>query len=207
MRNQIGWMTVVAAALMLAGGSWAQPRRSMELPMGGLRVIAARYTSTPVVVDGKLDEAVWQNANVYLMSLGKDRVLLGQKLQEGGEVMACWDDQNLYVAVKFYDTDVCTDCKEDQTHSYGEGDTVELFIKPAHNSCYWELYATPNNKKTTFWYPSRGVSCRAASKITQRAAGCRGYQGNSERLARSRRILDRGNGDAAEGFDRVWRQV
>ena len=46
--------------------------------------------------------------------------------------------------------------KVDNLHHYKFGDVCELFLKPAGNSWYWELYATPNNKKTAFWFPSRG---------------------------------------------------
>ncbi len=36
------------------------------------------------------------------------------------------------------------------------GDLVELFLKPEDYTWYWELYATPTSKKTSFWYPGRG---------------------------------------------------
>jgi len=115
-----------------------------------------RHTTVPVVVDGKLDDAAWKNAFVYPVGLGKDRVMSRVTLQEPGEAMLCWDDENLYVGVRFTDSDVCTEAKEDQGHFYGQGDVLEFFIKGPADPQYWELYAAPNGKKTTFWYPSRG---------------------------------------------------
>ena len=41
-------------------------------------------------------------------------------------------------------------------HHYKMGDLCELFLKPADKTWYWELYATPLGKKTTFWFPGRG---------------------------------------------------
>jgi hypothetical protein len=36
------------------------------------------------------------------------------------------------------------------------GDLMELFLKPEDHTWYWELYATPRGKKTSFWFPGRG---------------------------------------------------
>jgi len=151
-------------------------------PITDMREFAVKHTDVPVNVDGKLDDPAWQNATVYAMNIGKDRAMLNQKLCEGGEVMMCWDDRNLYVGVRFHDSDVCTEVTEDQVHAYGQGDTLEWFIKPENSTWYWELYATPNNKKTTFWFPSRGrilPSCFKDYKSGLRvAAGVNGTLNN-----------------------------
>ena len=149
---------ICAACLILGTGcatdgqrTAAQRTRTMDF-----RTIVARYTDTPVTVDGKLDEPCWQQAIVYPMARGKDRETLNVKIREGGEVMVCWDTTNLYVGTKFYDSDVVAEGTEDQLHQYGMGDVVELFLKPEQSPWYWELYATPTAKKTAFFYPSRG---------------------------------------------------
>jgi hypothetical protein len=126
--------------------------QSYEVP----GIIVARYTDIPVVMNGILDDPAWKKADVYLLSLSKDQEMLNKKLQEGGEVMVCWDKKNLYVGVKFYDSDIVTEVTGDQEMAFAKGDTLEVFLKPKKNTCYWELYATPNGKKTTFWFPSRG---------------------------------------------------
>ena len=43
----------------------------------------------------------------------------------------------------------------DQQHHYTMGDTIEVFLKPADDTYYWEMYGTPNQLRTTFFYPSR----------------------------------------------------
>ena len=119
-------------------------------------VMAATYTATPIVVDGKLDEAVWQTAHVYSLAFSPAQIAEGKTLMEPGEVRLAWDDQNLYVAVKYRDSDVVAEGKEDQLHHYKFGDLAELFLKPENETWYWELYVTPAGKKTSFWFPGRG---------------------------------------------------
>ena len=119
-------------------------------------VMTARYTDRPITIDGKLDEPIWEESVAYPMQLGLDHQARGRRLQEGGEVRLAWDDDYFYVGISFKDSDVVAEGKEDQLLHYLFGDLCELFIKPADQSWYWELYVTPHGKKTSFWYPSRG---------------------------------------------------
>lgn len=128
-------------------------------------VMLAKYTAKPVVIDGVLDDAVWKEAKVYKMNLAKSQAKEGVELQGGGRVQLAWDEKNLYVAVKFYDSDVVAEGKEDQMHHYKLGDLCELFLKPVDHSWYWELYATPLSKKTTFFFPGWG-RCGLPSNFT-----------------------------------------
>lgn len=115
----------------------------------------ARYTETPITLDGKLDEPVWRNAAVYKMFLPADRAANGQ-LQEGGEVRLAWDDEYFYVGIKFDDSDIVAEGTDDQLQHYQLGDLCELFLKPNDKTWYWELYVTPRGNKTSFWFPSQG---------------------------------------------------
>lgn len=119
----------------------------------GKAVMVAKYTATPVKVDGSLDDEVWKTAPVYALEVPGGE---GTKLQEPGEVRLAWDDKFLYVGVRYTDSDVLAEGKEDQMSHYLLGDLAEVFLKPAANTWYWELYVTPRGKKTSFWFPGRG---------------------------------------------------
>ena len=153
-----GWRVVgMVAGLALVAGCAATPaQKEVFVPA----TLTARYTATPVKVDGVLDDQAWKQAAVYQTALGKDRAVNDTVLVEPGEVRLAWDDQNLYVAIKFHDSDIVAEGEKDGLHHYSLGDLVELFLKPVNNdneTWYWELYATPANKKTTFWFTGRGT--------------------------------------------------
>ncbi len=116
-------------------------------------VVSARYTDVPVVIDGVLDDAAWEDAEVYHLVLGADRE---GEIREKGKAMVSWDENYLYVGVKFYDSDIVAEGEEDQLHHYKKGDLLEVFLKPEGQTWYWELYATPAEYKSTFFIPGRG---------------------------------------------------
>jgi len=117
-------------------------------------VMRAAHATAPVRIDGVLDDPVWRTAQSCPLQLSLDNA--GQSLAEGGRAWLAWDASNLYVAVTFEDSDIVAEGREDQLHHYSLGDLVEVFVKPADQTWYWELYATPPGRKTSFWFPGRG---------------------------------------------------
>jgi len=115
-------------------------------------VLVAKYTEKPVVIDRNLDDIIWQKAVRYPLSLSKDKK--HTRPEEKGEVMLAWDEQHLYIGAYLIDSDI-VQTGENQTHLYQTGDLIEIFLKPEKEEWYWELYGTPNNKQTVFWFPSR----------------------------------------------------
>ena len=115
----------------------------------------AAFTTTAVNIDGKLDDPVWQTAPAYQLNLSRDKQAEGAKLAEHGWVQLAHDDDNLYIAIRFDDSDVVSEGDSDQLHHYRLGDVAEVFLKPVAAEHYWELYLTPRGYKTVFFYPSR----------------------------------------------------
>ena len=113
------------------------------------------YTKQPVKIDGKLDDQIWRRATSYPLFLSKDKTDSGQALQERGYSKFAWDENYFYVAAELEDSDLIAQGSEDEMHHYRYGDVFELFLKPANQSYYWELYATPAGKKSSFFWPAR----------------------------------------------------
>lgn len=146
----------LSGIVLLAGCS-----RQVDSTKSVIPEVKASYASEPVKIDGVLDDDVWQVAEVYSMNLSEDKLAGGpgvepQSLHEPGKVRVAWDDNWLYVAFDFTDSDVVAEGKKDGLHHYKMGDLAEVFIKPDNQSWCWELYATPTGKKTTFFFPSQG---------------------------------------------------
>lgn len=131
---------------------------------GSQPVMTAIYAED-VKMDGNLGDTVWSKAPEYHFELPVNayskepeslRKSLGDTLLEKGTVKLLWNDRYLYVGAKMEDSDVVAEGKADQTHLYQTGDLVEVFLKPANETFYWEIYGAPNNRKTCFFYPGRG---------------------------------------------------
>lgn len=129
-----------------------------------MTTMKAKYAKD-LKMDGKLGDPAWASAPGYQFELAQNayaresdtmRKTLGDALRERGVVKLAWDENYLYVGVTMDDSDVIAEGKEDQAHLYSMGDVVEVFLKPAHETYYWEIYGAPNNKKTCFFYPGRG---------------------------------------------------
>lgn len=118
--------------------------------------VLAIHADLSVTVDGRLDEAVWNVAPAYALSLCADRVTAGNTLVEGGRVRFAWNEAFLYMAVEFDDSDVVAEGVEDGEHHYLSGDVAELFLWPEDRTWYWELYATPHGKQSSYFFPSPG---------------------------------------------------
>ncbi len=127
--------------------------------------VIAKYTEEPIKLDGKLDEKAWAAAQAYSLVLPLKsfsslpesmQKTLGNTIHEKGIVKLLWDNDYLYVGVELEDSDVMNEGKEDQSFLFMSGDLIEVFLKPSGENYYWEIYGAPSNKKTCFFFPSRG---------------------------------------------------
>ncbi len=137
--------------------------------VGEIKEMVAAKARTPVVVDGELNDEVWKRARSYPLAVTWRVNGLRQKLVEPGSVQLAWDDTYLYMAGRLTDLDVVAEIDQDHVLSYAACDAIELFLKPDAHLWYWELYGTPNSRKTVFLNPSRGRT-QLTSKV-QRKSG------------------------------------
>lgn len=108
------------------------------------------------IIDGKISSAEWNKAEVYNLSkIVESNILLGEELNEKGNVRMMHSDKYWYVALDMEDSDVVNQGTKDQQHHYTMGDTIEVFIKPLNDTYYYEMYGTPQGFRTNFFYPSR----------------------------------------------------
>ena len=132
-RNRVWRWLPLAAAVLVSAGAWGEGmtrKKGQTLPFV---VTAAVRTSTPPVVDGKLDDACWTQAAV-----AGEFVLYGGKgyAVEQTDARVLWDDSNLYIGMRCFDSDVA---KLKKTAVERDGlvcgdDCVEIFFIPPDNS-------------------------------------------------------------------------
>ena len=115
--------------------------------------VHANHTKSAVDLDGVLNEPVWQQAKAYPMALSTDQ---STPIQEGGHIRIAYDDHYLYLGATVTDSDVLQERDEDQQMHFESGDLLELFLKPVDAPYYWELYVTPNQRKTVFFFEGAG---------------------------------------------------
>jgi hypothetical protein len=158
MKTEYVWQVVATAGIsILMGGCLSGPRVGNDAGVPERHPVqVAVHAARPVVVDGKLDDAVWQLAPAYPFCVPAAASAALAAPVESGEVRYAWDDTYFYVAARFTDSDIVAEGKEDGLAQFQFGDLLELFLKPVNDTYYWELYATPLNRQTCYWFPGRG---------------------------------------------------
>ena len=131
---------------------------------------------------------VWQKTPVYPFRPAGTKC--PAKLNENGTVKFLWNENYLFVMADMEDSDIVQENDKDNQHHYNTGDVLEIFIRPAGQHCYWEIYATPNNHKTVFFYPSGG---RKLPSCLQKD-GMTGYQIHVELNGTLNNPVDRDKG-------------
>lgn len=126
--------------------------------------ITALKTSEKITIDGKLDEKIWQQSQPcslkfvpFFKGYGKALANVNKDKFQNAEIYLAYDKNYLYVAGRLYDEDIIQYDKNHQTHCYINGDTFELFLKPKNKPYYWEIYVSPQNARSSFFYLSPGA--------------------------------------------------
>ena len=93
-------------------------------PVGKDFVVTAVRTTSPIEIDGLLNEEVWHNGNSITHFTQRDPNE-GRQASEKSEVRVAYDDQALYVSAKLYDS--CPDSIEARLGRRDSYDSADLF--------------------------------------------------------------------------------
>ena len=128
--------------------------------------LIASQVKVPITLDGVLSPQEWGSAKAYPLAQPiqyipdhtppKMAVHYFKDKFETGTVRFLYDTENLYVGVQLEDSSLVQFAEENGGHLYQKGDLVEVFIKGEKTHEYWELYGSPNNLRTAFFFHSRG---------------------------------------------------
>jgi Carbohydrate family 9 binding domain-like len=100
-------------------------------------------TDEKIVIDGKLDEKIWEKADVIELNDSKDGSAPVQKTK----VKMCWDDYTLYLAFICSDKDIWSSFKNHDDYIYEEN-AIEAFINVDKiKNTYAEIQISPLNVK------------------------------------------------------------
>jgi hypothetical protein len=117
--------------------------------------VECRRAAVSPVIDGKLDEPAWAQAQTVLFQMawmpeGK------QTPPRQTKARLLWDDAYLYFAAEMEDTDVFANVTE-QDGPLWTNDVFELFFKPSKDKHgYYEFEINAANAKFDMFLPSRG---------------------------------------------------
>ena len=131
---------------------------ALELPVkGGVSLSASRKLQVrrlpegqTIAIDGKLDETAWKNA----VSTGPFvHTMSGGPAAQPATAKLLWDDQNLYIAFEFADTDVWGSLEKHDDKLWTE-EAAEVFLDPDGDAkTYVELQVSPRNTTFDSWLP------------------------------------------------------
>ena len=127
---------LLVAAVAAAGCGVPGARRKVRSP----KRFECHRTLSPIVIDGKLDEPDWEQAQGM-----EDFREPGTGLPARQPTLArfLWDDRFLYVAITMEDRDI-TGVKTQHDDKVWEDDVAELFLKPSESSpAYYEFQVNP----------------------------------------------------------------
>ncbi|MBI4621744.1 MAG: carbohydrate-binding family 9-like protein, partial [Verrucomicrobia bacterium] len=116
-----------------------------------------RWASSPPVIDGKIDEAVWQQAQVVENFQSAWLPEGRRKPPTASKARLLWDREYLYFSAEIEDTDVFANVTEHDAAIW-TCDVFELFFKPATDKPgYYEFEVNAANGKLDMFLPSRGA--------------------------------------------------
>ena len=142
------WRTIMAA--LLTAGPLALAAEEAPPFVPEEITFSCKPATSPVTVDGWLDEAAWSQAvpitHFYnVQNEGKSFLLPADKVT----VRFLYDSQNLYLGAVIKDRDIIFDpthLNQDKETLFLTGDTFEVFFQPdKKQTVYYEFHVNPNN--------------------------------------------------------------
>lgn len=126
-------ITAVAVAVLAAPMCRAQD-------MAPLPSATAVYTTSPVKIDGRLDEPAWNEAPVISL----DKTWDGKPVAGGATVRLLWDKTYLYFGAQIPDEVVVAGKLDHDGFLWEKDDVIELFVWPQEaQPYYYEIVVNP----------------------------------------------------------------
>src|SRR3954471_3597394 len=115
-----------------------------------------RWASSPPVIDGKLDDPAWKNAQVVENFQAAWLPEGSRKPPTATKARLLWDREYLYFSAEMEDWDVYANVTE-QDGATWLCDVFEFFFKPSKEKRgYYEFEVNAANAKLDMFLPSRG---------------------------------------------------
>jgi Carbohydrate family 9 binding domain-like len=133
-----------------AGRGAAEPDKSVP----AVRTAECRRAAGSILIDGKLEEPAWQQAQVL-----KDFAVYWEHRvpKTATRARLLWDDHYLYFAADMDDSDLYADVTEHNGMCWFN-DVFELFFKPSERRLgYYEFQVNAANTQLEMYLPSRGA--------------------------------------------------
>lgn len=123
------------------------------------------YTAHAPVIDGKLDEAEWAQAQPienFIVPPSFDWVKFSMREPRRATSLTharfMWDDKYLYFGAVMEDRDLYCATPFGHDLSFGADDIIEVFVKPSDEiPYYWELHAMPTGGTRDYFYARRNA--------------------------------------------------
>jgi hypothetical protein len=118
-----------SAAALLGAAAAAESTESSTAPAAsdGRKTVRMVRATTPPVIDGKLDEAVWQTADV-ITDFHQIRPGDGSTPSEPTEVYVLYDDDAFYIGARMHDSDPKLIAAPTNRHNQGLGPDDRLIV-------------------------------------------------------------------------------
>jgi hypothetical protein len=124
------FQTIRAYVLVLLIFRLSQPSAG-QVPPNPTKTLAVRKIAAEIAVDGRLDEPVWGTIDP-VTDFTQTSPDLGKPVSERTEAMIFYDENNLYVGFRCYDSQPRKIVRRMGPHdSTGNSDSVSLFIDPS----------------------------------------------------------------------------
>ncbi len=140
-----------ATGLASALAAFCSSNLAAALPQ---QAVATR-TQSPPKIDGKLDDAVWQQARP-IGELIQSNPLEGQPASEATEVRFLYDSEHLYISMRFFDSrpdEIITSSRE-RDANLDEDDRFEMILDTFHD------------KRSAFWFQMNAGGSKSDALLT-----------------------------------------
>ncbi|MFC1717328.1 POTRA domain-containing protein [Candidatus Poribacteria bacterium] len=140
-------LDTVAGNIAIVGAIDAPSEKSEEVvaEVEELPSVAAVKTSTPPVIDGKLDDECWKSAGIIRNFVSADGVDLAD---EPTEAYLLWDDEKIYIGIKCYESrmeTIAIATMENDRAGIWDDDNIQILIDiaPDPKGKYYHLTISP----------------------------------------------------------------